>query len=327
MAKIDTEHLSQSSQAAVNRIKEPVFFQIILWIYPLFFEFSPYRFRNIQMWGVWRQKSDEHPPLLPEKYPFHHTPGFMHTGVIQYQYSLLFDTQRKLLQISNDCISSDITFCHHSHVLALPVDKSQYIDFISFLYRYMNIFAGKMPPIRHISLRRYMRFISVIEVYLPCFTQTFKFRNQLYLMVVVCLIRLAFRTGSYPFISSVNTFKKRRKVLSLIDFPRLASHSALAVCRRWRWALTDFNRPSLSWASKIGLRPCPGLLLSPDMPSNLNRLTQWLTLMWLIPVIKPTSLEVRPSAFSRTTWQRLRKQWLSPVFNPCANDAWSFPDS
>jgi hypothetical protein len=45
-------------------------------------------------------------------------------------------------------------------------------------------------------------------------------------------------------------------------------------------------------------------------------LTQLLTLMWLMPVINPTSLELRPSAFSKITWQRLRKQWLSPCLNP-----------
>jgi hypothetical protein len=44
-----------------------------------------------------------------------------------------------------------------------------------------------------------------------------------------------------------------------------------------------------------------------------------LTLIWLIPVIKPTSLELRPSAFSKMTYQRLRKQWLPPFLRPSSN--------
>jgi hypothetical protein len=60
------------------------------------------------------------------------------------------------------------------------------------------------------------------------------------------------------------------------------------------------------------------LLRSPDMPSRLKRFTQWFTLMWLMSVIRPTSFNVRPSAFNRIIWQRLRKQWLPPFLNPCA---------
>lgn len=317
MAKINRDLLTQSSQPTVSSIEEPILLGIILWVYPLFFEFSPYRFRDIQMRRVWRQESDEQSPLLPERYSFHDTAGFMHAGVIQYQHSLLSDAEREILQISNNRIRSDVAFCHHTHILTLPVDKSRYIDSVGLLYRYMNVFAGKLPTVRYIPLRTYMRFISIIKVYLSCFTQALKFCNHLYLMIVVFLIGLVFGTGSYPFISSVNTFKKRRRVLSLIDFPRPASHSALAVCRRCRWDLIASNKSFRSSESRIDLRPCPGLLCSPDMPSCLNRFTRWFTLIWLMPVIRPTSFDVRPSAFNRITWQRLRKQWLSPFLNPC----------
>jgi hypothetical protein len=47
------------------------------------------------------------------------------------------------------------------------------------------------------------------------------------------------------------------------------------------------------------LRPRPGLVYNPDMPSDLYRVNQLLTLTWLMPVILPVSLEVRPSDLSK----------------------------
>lgn len=321
MAKIDSDQLSQCIQPSVDRIEEFILFQIVLRINPFFLKLSPYGLCNIQMWGVWRQERDEQSPLLPERYPLHNTSGFVYAGIIQYQHGFLLDGKRELLQIFYNHISINAVFRHYSHVFALSVDESQYVDFIGFFYRYMNVLSGELPAIRHVSLRTDMRFISIIEVNLSSFTQTFKLSNNLYLMMIVFLVRLAFGASPYPFISSVNTFKKRRRVLSLMDFPRLASHSALAVCRRWRWDLTAANKPALSSVFKTGLRPCPALLCKPEIPSDLKRLTQWLTLILLIPVIKPTSLELRPLAFKRMTWQRVRKQWLSPFFRPNSN-AW-----
>lgn len=174
MAKFDIALFPQSRQPTLSCIKEPVLFQIIFRIDPLFLEFSPYRFRNIQMRRVWWQESDEQSTLLPKRYPFHNTVGFMHTGIIQYQYGFLFNAEREFLQIFNERIGSDIRFCHHSHILALSVDKTKYIDFVRLLNRYVNILCRKLPTIRHISLRTKMRFISIIEVYLPCLAQMFK---------------------------------------------------------------------------------------------------------------------------------------------------------
>jgi hypothetical protein len=128
MAKIDTDLLSQSCQLSVSRIKGPVFFQIIFRIEPFFLELSPYCFRNIQMRRVWRQESDEQSTLLPERYPFHDIVGFMHAGIIRYQYGFLSNAEGKLLRIFNDRTGSNSRFCHHSHVLALSVDSTTVSD-------------------------------------------------------------------------------------------------------------------------------------------------------------------------------------------------------
>lgn len=327
MPKIDPDITTQSRQASVGCIQEFVLFHIILRIEPFFLEFSPYRFRYVQMRGVWGQENNEQASLLPKRHPFPDAAGFMHACIIHYQYGLLFDVEGEGLYVIDYCIGSDVALRDHSHVLALPVDETQYVDFIGLLHRNVDILARKLPAIRNIPLGTNMGFISIIEVDLSRFAQVFKFRDHFHLMAIILSIGFTFGAGPYPLISSANTFKKRRRVLSLMDFPREASHSALAVCMRWRCLLTDSGKLSLSCSSKTGLRPCPGLLYRPDMPSALKRATQWLTLIWLIPVIKPTSFEVRPSAFNRMTWQRLRKQWLSPFFRPCSKIRRSRADS
>lgn len=318
---------SQCRQPSVCSIEEPVLLQVILWVEPLFLELPPDGFGDVQMRRVWWQVSDEQSPFFPKVHSFDNATRLMHAGIVQNQDGFLFYIERKFFQELNDNISIDTTFRHYTHILALPVDESQYVDFIGPIYGNMYLFSGELPAIRHISLGTDMGFISVIEVYFSSLTQLFKLRNHLHLMEIIFRVGLPFGTGSYPFISSVSTFKKRCKVLSLMDLPRLASHSALATCTRWRCDLTASSKLSLSSMLKIGLRPCPGLLRKPEMPSDLKRETQWLTLIWLILVIKPTSLELRPSAFSKITWQRVRKQWLSPCCKPSSKARRSCVDS
>lgn len=327
MAKFNPCLLPQCCQPSVSCIEELVFFHVVLWIQPFLLELSPYGFRNIQMWRVWRKISNEESTFLPKRNSFPYATGFMYTGIIQNQYGLLSYIERKTFEEINDYIGIDALLCHHTYIFTLSVDKSQYINLVCLLNRDMYIFPRELPAVGNISLGTDMGFIAVVEVNFSGLTQKFKFRDNLNLMLIILFIRFTFGTGSYPFISSVSTFKKRCRVLSLMDLPRLASHSALATCTRCRCALTASNKLSLSSESKIGLRPCPGLLRRLGMPSDLKRLTQWFTLIWLIPVIKPTSLEVRPSALSRMTWQRVRKQWLSPSRKPRSKTRRSCVDS
>ena len=55
MAKFNSSLLSHCCQPSVSGIEELVFFHVVLWIQPFLLELSPYGFRNIQMWRVWRK--------------------------------------------------------------------------------------------------------------------------------------------------------------------------------------------------------------------------------------------------------------------------------
>lgn len=210
MTKFNPRLLPQCCQPSVSGIEELVFFHVVLGDQPFFLELSPYGFRNIQMWRVWRKISNEEPTFLPKGYSFSY-------------------------------------------------DTTQYIDFVCFHNRDMYISSRKLPTVGDISLETDMGLSSVIEINFSELTQKFKFREDLNLMLIILFIWLTFGTGSYPFIFSVSTLKKRCRVLSLMDLPRLACHSALATCTRCRCALTAYNKFPLSSNSRIGLRLCPVL--------------------------------------------------------------------
>jgi hypothetical protein len=317
MLKIDINESAQISQTSVSSIIEHVFVPIIFGIKPFFFELSPNRFGNVQMRAVRRQESNEQSSCLPKKDSFFYDLSPVHAGIIQDQHRFLLDFKRKFFRIFHHCLSSNIMLCHHSHIFAFSADESKIIDPVSLFYRNVGVFSGKLPTIRYISLRTYMRFITVIKVYLSCLAQMFQLSNYRYLVTIIFRVRFIFRAKPYPFISSVKTFKKQRRVLSLMVFPRLASHSALAVRKRCRWDLMAASRPSLFiFGIKHWLMVLAGFGMQAGDTFQLETLYPGVYAHMAHAGDKPTSFELRPSAFSSMTWQRLRKQWLSPDLNP-----------
>lgn len=241
----------------------------------------------------------------------------VHAGIVQHEKSFPVYLKGKILHIFQNKLCVYIVFSGSPPTIALSVYKTEQVEFIGFFRIDTDIFTGKLPAVGHIPLTAHMGLIPIIQVYLPFPAHLFKFRQFLHLEIVMLFKGLPFGAASYPFISSAKLFKKDLKVLSQTLFPLFASHSALAVRMRCRLAFMASRMSSLSSLMvRIGLRPRPALVYSPDMPSDLYRESQLLTLTWLMPVILPVSLEVRPSDFNKILWQRIRKLWLLPSFNP-----------
>ena len=311
--------LSKICEASVSCIKEGISIPIVLGIEPFLFQLSPNCFRNIQMRAIGREKNNKETSFLPIGHSLLDNLSFMHTCIVQYDNGFPMNSKRKIFQIFQNELGSNILFGSYREALTLPVNKSKAIQTMSFFRSNTYFFIGKLPAIRNISLSAYVRFISVKQVYPTLHTQLFQAFQLLNLVLVILRQRLSLWAQSYSLISSAKLFKKRRSVLRLTNLPLSASHSAFAACKRWRLALIERKMDSLSDSLSNGLRPCPNLLLNPPMPDCLKRLTQLSTLMLLMPVILPTSLELRPSDLSNITWQRLRKQWVIPVLNPDSN--------
>ena len=122
--------------------------------------------------------------------------------------------------------------------------------------------------------------------------------------------------SSNSLVSSTKTFKKRRNVSLLTDFPLLNFHSTLAVAKSCRCLFADAKISSSSFSLSIfGLQPRPDFTSKPEIPSNLHLFNQLSTLLLLIPTILPTSFEGWPSDFKSIVWQRFRKLWLLLFLN------------
>jgi len=320
MGEINHQVVPQVGQTSVDRIKEFVLIQVILRIEPFFLQFSPYCFSNVQMWGIGWKKENVETSFLPKWNTFLNDFCLMYSGIIQNNKGFLAYLKRKIFHIFQHKLRVYIIFCCFPPASALSVYQTKAVEFVRFLRKDAHILVWKLPAIRDITFAAYMGFITIIQVYPAFSAHLLKFPEFLRLKVIMFCKRLSFGATSYPFISSAKLFKKALKVLSLTLLPLFNSHSALAV--RIRCRLDFMASRTLSPSSsplRTALRPRPGFVYKPDSPSALYRFSQLLTLTLHIPVMIPTSLEVRPSDFSRMLWQRIRKLWLLPSFSPDSN--------
>lgn len=237
-------------------------------------------------------------------------------------------TQRQSIELLINEARCDRSRCSGPHQLTLPVDEAPAVDFETFTSQHAYRFAGKLPAVRHISFATDMALVAIVQIQQALLGEVFQPGELFDLMGVNQWVRLTFYPSADPFISSAKAFKKDRKVDSLtalLPSLRLASQSAFANWMRWRLALTACNT---LWASLLlvmsGFRPRPVLIFKPSKPLALNRWSQLFTLTWHIPTMLATSFDVRPFAFSRIAWQRIRNEWLSLVFNSFSNSTRCF---
>lgn len=80
------------------------------------------------------------------------------------------------------------------------------------------------------------------------------------------------------------------------------------------------TRTAFSWEqSIIGLRPRPGRVSNPWMPSDSKRFTHELTDICVISVCSPTLFDVKLDDLKRTARQRIRNAWLLPLRKPSSS--------
>ena len=319
MREINFQIYPHTGEASIGCVKEFILAQIIFWIEPFLFQFSPKGFGNIQMWRIRRQKENVQSSFLPIGYPLLDNLRFMYSRIIQNYTCCFTYFKRKFFQIFQNKSCVDIFFAHQPSTMILSADEPQTINLKGFFGEDTNFLIRELPSIRNIAFTAHMRFIPVIKVYCLAKAQLFKFFELFNLQLVMFRDRATFWAASYTLISSAKLFKKLLKVLLHTFFPLCRSHSALAVCIRCRLALRAERIASLSCSSMVGLRPRPGLVNNPCKPSVLYRLTHVSTLTLHMPTMMPTSWEVRPSDFNNILWQRIRKQWLLPFLNPDSN--------
>lgn len=320
MFKFNSQCIPDSRQCPIDGIKEIIATSIVLRSDPFGLHYPPQGFRKVQVRGIRRKVKEEKPTFLPQcsQFPYFLVP--MYARIVKHDKRISFCAQGKVIEVLNDLVRINAFSRGESMIAVVPIYHAEDVDSLCLLGRDIHIFVTELPTVRHIAFGAYMTFIGIIEVYFTVSVQIFKF------LQLLALIRIELRRGyspwafSYSLISCANADKKRLNVRSLASLPVAFCQASLALLTLCLSCSMALRTTSSSVQSMIGLRPRPGRVCRPLMPSCMKRFTQKLTDTCDISVCKPTCLLESPDDLSNTARQRMRKQWLSPCRKPVSND-------
>ena len=289
---------------------------VVLWPDPFSFHYSPKGFYNVQMWGVWRNIEQKKSSFFPHR--THESDHFIsvYAGIIKHYKRFFVDFERILIKKVENLFGINRFTSAESLKMVVAINHPKNIQSFSSFRWYIHVFSGELPSIWNITFGTDMRFITVKEIYLSFCIKCFKFLQLLFLVFVELRRGYSLWTLSYTSISCAKADKKRRNVKSLASLPEEFCHASLAARTLWRSDSMALRTASSSEQSMMGLRPCPGRVDSPLIPSVSNRFTQLFTLWAVISVCNPTCIELKPSDLSNTHRQRIRKKWVSPLRKP-----------
>ena len=319
MGKIDIEFRSKSGQSSIGCVKQGVYGKIIHRSEPFALEDSPECLSDVEMRAIWRNKEEEQTSLLPYGAKFPHESAPMYARIVKHHKCFLVDTHRQSVKKVCNLFSRHVLHRGKTLIAIVAVNHAEEIEPDTSFRRDIHILSAELPAIRNITFRADMAFISVVEINETGNCLSFEFLQLLGLIRIELRRGLTFGTFPYTSISRANADKKALKVLSLAFLPDAccqASFALITLCLSFSMAMRTASSSELFI---IGFRPRPGRVSRPLIPSVSKRFTHELTDICVISVRTPTSLEVRPLAFSSTARQRIRKAWLLPWRKPSSS--------
>lgn len=319
MGKIDIEFRSHCRQCSIGCVEQIICGNIIYRSKPFAFEYAPQCLGDVQMRAVWRKKKEEQTTFLPYRPKFLEQLSPMYARIVKNHKRFFLDTHGHPVKEIRDLVGSDAFICEKTFIAVIAVNHAKDIESVSSLGRDKDILTAELPSVRHISLGADMTFISKVKVYKSVCCLTFEFLQLLGLVLIELWRGFPLGTFSYTSISCANADKKALNVLSLTFLPDACSHASLAffmLCLSCSMAL---RTASSSEQSIIGLRPRPGRVSNPVIPSASKRFTHALTDMCVIFVCNPTSVDFNPCDFKSIARQRIRYAWLLPLRKPSSN--------
>lgn len=319
MGKIDIKFRPDSCQRSVSGVEQRFCGDIIRRPEPFALEYAPQSFGNVQMRTVWRKEEEVQSTFFPNRPKFLEQLPTVNACVVKNDKRILFDAERKSVKEVSCFVSSDAFACGKTIIAVVAVNHAENIEAITSLRRYEDILTAELPAVRHVSLSADMTFVSEIKVYESGFCLTFEFLQLLGLIRIELRRGFPLRTFPYTSISRANADKKALNVLSLASFPEARCHASLAFLTLCLSCSIALRTASSSEQSIIGLRPRPGRVSNPLIPSDSKRFTQELTEICVIAVCAPTSLDFNPCDFNRIARQRIRYAWLLPLRKPSSN--------
>lgn len=319
MGKVDIEFRAESSQNSICRIKQRVCRDIIHGPEPFALEDSPQRLCDVKMRTVWRKKEKEQAALLPYRPKFPHELAPVYACVVKHNKCVLVDAERKPVNKVRNLVGGHILGGRESLIPVIAVYHAENIEPQPSFGGDIYILTAKLPSVWHISLGADVALVSIIKVDETVFLLFYEFVQLLGLIRIELRRGFPLGTFSYTSISRAKADKKALKVLSLASLPEACCHASFAflmLCLSFSMALRTI---SSSEQSIMGLRPRPGRVSRPLIPSVSKRFTHELTEMCVISVCSPTSMDVRPLDFNSIVRQRIRNAWLLPLRKPSSN--------
>ena len=319
MGKVDIEFRAESSQRSICRIKQRVCRDIIHGPEPFALEDSPQRLCDVKMRTVWRKKEKEQAALLPYRTKFPHELAPVYACVVKHNKCVLVDAERKPVNKVRNLVGGHILGGRESLISVVAVYHAEDVEPQSSFRRDVDILTAELPAVWHISLGADVALVSIIKVDEVLLLLFYEFLQLLGLIRIELRRGFPLGTFSYTSISRAKADKKALKVLSLASLPEACCHASFAflmLCLSFSMALRTI---SSSEQSIMGLRPRPGRVSRPLIPSVSKRFTHELTEMCVISVCSPTSMDVRPLDFNSIVRQRIRNAWLLPLRKPSSN--------
>ena len=250
---------------------------------------------------------------------FDYKSASVYFSVVQYEESVFPYSEREPVEEICDLVGRD-AFCRtETLIVIVAAYHAEDVQPEDFPGRDKDIFTPELPAVWHISFRAYMAFVSEVKVYAAFVCPPFEFLQLLGLMCIELRRGRVLGTFPYTSISRANADKKALNVLSEASLPVACCQASLAfltLCLSFSMAILTASSSELSI---MGLRPRPGRVSKPLMPSDSKRFTQELTDMCVISVCSPMAFEVCPDDFKSTARQRIRKAWLLPSRKPFSN--------
>jgi hypothetical protein len=211
--------------------------------------------------------------------PYFPTP--VYAGIVEYDKCLFGNPERILFEEINDLLGVYGLTSRETFKMVVTVNHTEDIEPLCPFRGYVYVFFGKFPSIRDVTFGTDMRFIAIEEVDFSLGIKCFKFL-QLPDPVLIELRRGdSLWTFSYTSISCARADKKRLNVNSLASLPDAFCQAFLAARTLWRSDSMALRTASSSELSITGLRPCPGWVRNPLIPSDSNRFTQPL-MLWAV---------------------------------------------
>ncbi len=323
----DIDTMSQCRQSSIRGIEELVCCGIILWSEPLGLQYPPKRLHDIEMRGVWWKEKQEQSPLLPNPSQFHGSFASVNGCVIKHDDRFLSHRKGEAVEKIHNLRCTNTGLCGESVIDIATAYHAKYIQSCGSWGGNIDILSLKLPRIGHVPFCTDMALIAIIQIYTTLRGQAFKFLQLLALIGIELRRRFSLWPFSYTLISCTNALKKRLKVMSLDSLPVASCQACRALLTLCRSSAIAAFTDSSSELSIIGFLPRPGLVYKPLKPSERYLFNQEYTLMALISVSSPTASLDMPCDFSSIAWQRMRKQWLSPLRKPSSSSIRSREDN